>query len=82
MNGLLEWMYNIVTTLGNALMSLLPTSPFRSFIDNWIPNQYLGWLNWFIPVGQILSILALWLGAITLFYIYSIAMRWIKMIGD
>ena len=82
LNGLLQWMNNLVQNIGSKLLTLLPTSPFRSFISSWNAPQYLGWLNWFFPVSEILTILAAWLTAIGLFYLYSIAMRWVKMIGD
>ena len=32
------------------LLTVLPTSPFRAFIDACGDFPYLGWLNWFIPV--------------------------------
>lgn len=82
LNSLLDWMNELISNLGNKIISLLPTSPFRSFIDGWQAPEYLGWLNWFFPVSQILAILTAWLAAITLFYLYSIIMRWVKMIGD
>nr|DAF20302.1 MAG TPA: hypothetical protein [Inoviridae sp.] len=43
---------------------------------------FLGYLNWFIPIGTIVKVGLSWLAAIALFYIYSIIMRWVKMIGD
>lgn len=67
------------------LLSVLPLSPFKSFIEGIqlsIGAKYLGWLNWFVPVRQILAVLAAWLSAIALFYMYSIIMRWVKVIGD
>lgn len=82
LNGLLDWMNELVQNLGSKVLSLLPTSPFRAFIDGWQAPEYLGWLNWFFPISQILTVLAAWLAAIALFYLYSIIMRWIKMIGD
>lgn len=82
MLNLFDWMYKLAENLGRKILPLLPTSPFRNFIDNFVPPQYLGWLNWFFPVGQILTILSVWLSAIALFYLYSIIMRWVKIIGD
>ena len=41
---------------------------------------YLGYLNYFIPVGTFLKIGAAWLAAIALFYLYSVLARWIKLI--
>lgn len=72
-------------TAKDFLLSVLPLSPFKSFIEGIqlaIGAKYLGWLNWFVPVGQILGVLAAWLSAIALFYMYSIIMRWVKVIGD
>ena len=66
----------------NGLMEVLPTSPFADFIDQFSGLPWLGVLNWFFPVGQCLIVMAAWLGAITLFYLYSVVMRWVKLIGD
>lgn len=67
---------------GQKILDLLPKSPFQEFLDNFGSLPYLGWLNWFFPVGDCLVVMAVWLGAVGLFYLYSIVMRWLKMIGD
>lgn len=67
---------------GEKILDLLPLSPFQEFISEFSSLPYLGWLNWFFPVGDCLVVLLAWLGAVGLFYLYSIAMRWLKMIGD
>ena len=67
---------------GQKILDLLPISPFQEFIANFAGLPYLGWLNWFFPVGDCLVVMAAWLVAVGLFYLYSIAMRWLKMIGD
>lgn len=64
------------------LVQLLPTSPFAEFIDEMIGLPALGYLNWFFPVRDCLRVMAVWLSAIALFYLYSVIMRWVKMIGD
>ena len=43
---------------------------------------YLGYLNWFLPVASFIKIGLAWLTCIGLFYLYSVAMRWVKLIGD
>ena len=68
--------------LVDDIIQLLPTSPFQQFIDDFASIPFLGYLNWFFPVRGCLIVLAAWLGAIALFYLYSIVMRWVKMIGD
>lgn len=64
------------------LLSLLPLSPFQQYIDQFRSMPFLGYLNWFFPVGECLTVMLAWLGAVGLFYLYSILMRWLKMIGD
>ena len=65
-----------------ALCSVLPLSPFQPFLATFRSLPYLGWLNWFFPVGECLTVMLAWLGAVALFYLYSILMRWLKIIGD
>lgn len=72
---------NLVTKLLNAVISLLPHSPFADWIESFNVPNWMGWLNWFFPVGQCLSIMAIWLVAMGLYYLYSIILRWIKVIG-
>lgn len=79
---MLDWFSELLEKFGDFLLSVLPTSPFDQFIKEFANLPYLGYLNWFIPVGAICKIMLAWLGAISLFYLYSIIMRWIKMIGD
>lgn len=66
----------------DQLLLLLPTSPFSDFVAQFSSLPWLGVLNWFFPVRQCLLVMAAWLAAITLFYLYSIVMRWVKLIGD
>lgn len=64
------------------ILELLPTSPFREFLDQFGDIPYLGILNWFFPVRGVLTVMAAWLAAIALFLLYSVIMRWVKIIGD
>lgn len=74
------------TTIFNAfaelLKEVLPTSPFREFLDQFAEIEYLGYLNWFVPVGDIIIVMELWLAAVSAYYLYSVVMRWVKVIGD
>lgn len=79
---MLAWFYELMSAFASLLLSVLPTSPFQQYIQAFAEVPYLGILNWFIPIGAFIKIGAAWLGAIALFYLYSIVMRWVKMIGD
>lgn len=72
----------IFEKFAEKLLSVLPLSPFQQYIDQFRALPYLGWLNWFFPVGDCLVVMLAWLGAVGLFYLYSIVMRWLKVIGD
>lgn len=81
---MIEFFIELMTKFKDAVIALLPLSPFAGYIHDFeqLNPEWLGWLNWFIPVKQILIVTATWLGAIVLFYLYSVIMRWIKLIGD
>ena len=64
------------------IVQLLPLSPFSSFISQFAGIPFLGYLNWFLPVRGMLTVMAAWLAAVTIFYLYSVVARWVKLIGD
>ena len=75
-------MGDIFQRMGDFLINVLPLSPFRGFIDSIGSFEFLGWLNWFFPVGDCLMVLGAWVSVIAMFFLYSIVMRWLKVIGD
>lgn len=70
----------IVEKFLSWVLKLLPMSPFLSFINAMEKLPYLSWVNWFVPIGSIIAIGEAWLVSISLFYLYSIVLRWIKAI--
>ena len=63
-----------------SLMKVLPMSPFRQYLEYFADLPYLGWLNWLFPVRDCLKVMFAWLTAVTAFYLWSIVMRWLKVI--
>lgn len=63
------------------IINLLPLSPFAQFYSQWVAPEWVAWLNWIIPVGAMLKVMAAWLGAIALYYVYSVIARWIGLIS-
>ena len=66
-------------SLFNKLVELLPSCPFRKFLDEFADLPFLGYLNWFIPVGRCVQIGVAWLAAIAVFYAIQFL---IKQIGN
>ena len=71
---------NILLNAVATLLSWLPQSPFADTIVALNDSQGLGWLAWFFPVHDALTLTLRWIGAIALFYLASIALRWVKAI--
>ena len=82
MQVIYNFIVNFVNKLFSALVLVLPTSPFQKFIKEIDDIPWLGVVNYFIPIGTMLSIFLAWLTAMGLFYLYSILMRWIKIVGE
>ena len=73
--------YDVANSVLETIISVLPTSPFTRFINALNSMPYLGYLNWFLPISQMIAIGEAWLVSIALFYLYSIILRWVKAIS-
>lgn len=66
------------------VVSMMPNSPFRPYIDSFFNDasmrEYLGYINYFIPVKDILVVFGAYCGAIILYYLYSIILRIARVI--
>ena len=72
------WLFAAVL---NIIFSLLPNSPFLSISTYSLSmNKYLANLSWLLPIKQMIAILIAWLGCMLIYYVYSVVMRWIKLI--
>lgn len=71
---------DIIGQFLDTILSVLPTSPFSAYISALSSLPYLNYLNYFVPVGTFIAIGQAWLTAVGLFYLYSIIMRWIRVI--
>lgn len=66
--------------IANSILSVLPDSPFSAFIDKMEEIPELGYLNYFIPVSEMIAIGETWLTCIALFYLYQAVLRFVRMI--
>ena len=81
-NLLINFCNFIISSCGEILtviFALLPNSPFN-YIDMSGLTNFLGYINYLIPVTEIVAILTLWCSAIGLYYIYQIVLRWVKVV--
>ena len=69
-----------VNKIINAILFLLPDSPFS---DLEIPDEVRnirGYVNYFVPIKAMLIIAGSWLTAIAIYYLYQTILRWAKAI--
>lgn len=77
---LFNWISESFQTIGDKIVSFLPSSPIV-YLES-IPEveKYLSMVNWFIPIYSMISLTEAWLLAVVLYYIVQIVLRWIKVI--
>lgn len=78
---MLLYMKEMFDKVLDILLKLFPVSPFAPYIAALGDLPYLGYINWFIPVGTFVKIGTAWLGAIAVYYLYMVIARWVKLIG-
>lgn len=71
---------DVVDDIVNAIVFLLPDSPFKDVDIPAEVQQIFGYVNYFVPVGAMLSIGTGWLAAIGIYYLYQTILRWAKTI--
>ena len=78
MDGFNQAVYSFI----KGALSLLPDSPFQYLqsYGNSPVGQWLGYLNWFIPINTFLAITLAWLSGILVYYVIQIILRWAKAI--
>lgn len=82
--GFVSSLYNQFTNLAytviQAIINILPDSPFIFLAQDNSVAQTLRYVNWFIPFDFVVSTFNLWLTAIATYYAYSVILRFFKAI--
>jgi len=58
-----------------------PIEPHIQTISNGFGSQLLGYINYFLPLSEMVAITVAWLFAIGAYYLASIILRWYKAIS-
>lgn len=78
---MMAFMKQILDKFLDVVISLFPLSPFTPVIQELSSLPYLGYINWFVPIGDFLKIGTLWITAIAVYYAWSVIARWVKLLG-
>ncbi|MGL5550653.1 MAG: hypothetical protein ACRDD4_13215 [Culicoidibacterales bacterium] len=87
-NNFLNFLIDLVASTLSIVANLLPnfslmndTQLYHSVETMSSNTDFFGYLNWLVDVGSILNItIALW-GAYSLFFVFSVLLRWLKVIN-
>lgn len=79
---MVQFFSDIFEKFAGWLLQVLPTSPFRGFLDSFRSEfaPFLGYLNYFVPISDFIRIFAAFLAVVSVFYLYMVIMRWVKML--
>lgn len=80
LQNVIDIIKGIFQKMFDAILSLLPNSPFQYMLQNMTALPYLPVLNWFVPVAEIVYVTSLWLVAIGIYYVYSAILRFVRAI--
>lgn len=76
LSALVDWVVSGIS----AVIDLLPDSPFSGVLLSGTIGDYMGQVNYFVPIGMMVNTLAAWTGCIIFWYAASLFMRWLKAI--
>jgi hypothetical protein len=82
MNVIVKALNYLISQIGGfitIIFNLLPETPFNS-VYQYLNNDFFMNLNWIIPIPEILTFLVSWTSAVSLYYVISVVLRWIKAI--
>lgn len=74
-----NWLIDLIYTIIMGLLDILPDSPFRFTLDDTF-KRYIGYVNYFIPVGTLVAILVSYTAAVAVWYGIRWVMRLIRYI--
>lgn len=66
-------------SISNIIFGILPDSPFKS-LNAALDKTFLGYINWILPISEMIELLVLWAAAIAIYYTVSNILRIIKSI--
>lgn len=58
----------LTIAIASIVIALLPASPFTGMIESLGEMPYLGYFNWFFPVGRILTTITAWAVCMGVYY--------------
>lgn len=72
--------WGVKLLLLSICLTLLPQSPFATYVSLTDSIPYLQYLNWFVPIDGIFVVLEAWLQVVLIYCGYVIAHRYVGLV--
>ncbi len=81
-SGIVDGINDVANKVFEAIIILLPTSPFANIKQYLLSGfrDFLGYLNYYIPISTLLSITSLWLTCVITYYTYQLILRTVQAV--
>lgn len=76
---IVNWIFSQVGNVGHSIVEILPDSPLKWTAN--IDSKILAWVNWLIPMGEMIVVFEGVLICVGAWYLISIILRWINVAG-
>lgn len=80
-SGMVDGINDVANKVFEAVLVLLPTSPFQNIKLDPIFVNFLGYFNYYFPMSTLLVIAASWCSCIAIYYAYQLILRSIKAVS-
>ena len=81
MNDFIKNINDVFQKVFEWVLALLPTSPFSKLELPKPIQDMLGYVNYYVPISQMLIIAGSWIGCIAVYYVYQLILRKISAIS-
>lgn len=80
---MIDGLTSALITAALSVINLFPESPFRPMINSFndsVIHTYLSYVNYLLPISEMIGVLSFWLVGVSVYYIYQLVLRWVKVI--
>ena len=79
LTGILQGVIDALAAILNVVLLLFPKSPFVMLSELTLRSDLVKFLNYLLPISEMVVLTEAWLAAITVFYVWSVMAKWVKL---
>ena len=79
-NSITDGINSVANEIFQLILLLLPDSPFKDFSFPPEIETFLGYLNYYVPFAEMVSIALAWITCVGIYYSYQLILRLISAV--